>query len=375
MSPRTRTTSLVCLALAGLPAIAAAQDVRVEIRVPVEIVAELRAAAHVVEREIRRETAAAFRDVMTELNRVTRTDAFATGQNRNFRAQQTARETHTLALGANGQLELKNISGDITVTAGSGTRASIEIIRTSHGRTSEDAQRGLDRVKAVVTERGNRAVVETQYPNERQPGYSVDVDYQVTAPAGTALVITSISGDVRVTGISGATSVEVISGDVSLQDVTRLSSAKSASGDIVLTNVGSDGSLEAGTMSGDVTIRGLKADRVSIDSIVGDVLASGVASAAASLKSTSGDITFDGTLCRNGRYEFQSNSGTLRLTFAGDTGFDLQATTYSGSIRPDAAMNLKVTNQSRRAMRATFGDGGATVVATTFSGSVILARK
>ena len=379
MNPRSRTTAFALLALTGAPALAAAQDVRVRVRIPIEIVDqvrdELRDAARVIQYEIGRETAAVIRDVVSELGRVDWGEIASAAQNRNFRAEQTARETHTLAIGANGALELKNISGDIIVTGGSGNRATVEIIRTAHGRTAEDAQRGLDRVKATVTERGNRAVVETQYPNERQPGYSVDVVYQVSAPAGTSVTINSISGDVRVTGITGATSVEVISGDVSLQDVARLSTAKTASGDIVLTNVASDGTLEAGTMSGDVTVRGVKATRVAIDTIVGDVVVNDVTSQNASLKTMSGDVSFGGTLTKNGRYEFQSHSGNVRLTFTGQNGFDLTATTFSGSIRPEAGLELKVSNQTRRALRATFGDGGAVVIATTFSGSVIVARK
>lgn len=379
MSPRSMTTTFALLALAGGPALAAAQTVRVEVRIPIEIVDQVRDqvrdAARVIQAEIGRETASMIRDVISELGRVDWAEVAAAAQNRNFRAEQVARESHTLAIGANGQLELKNISGDIIVTGGSGNRATVEIVRTSHGRTAEDAQRGLDRVKATVTERGNRAVVETDYPNERQPAYSVDVVYQVSAPAGTSVTINSISGDVRVTGITGATSVEVISGDVTLLDVARLSSVKTASGDLVLTNVGSDGTLEAGTMSGDVTVRGAKAARIAIDTIVGDVIVTDVSSQNAALKTMTGDVSFGGSLTRNGRYEFQSHSGNVRLTFTGQGGFDLTATTFSGAIRPEAGLELKISNQTRRALRATFGDGGAVVIATTFSGSVIIARK
>jgi hypothetical protein len=53
----------------------------------------------------------------------------------------------------------------------------------------------------------------------------------------------------------------------------------------------------------------------------------------------------------------------------------LRAETFSGSIRADASVNLKETSRSRQALRGTVGDGSAVVVATTFSGDVIVTRR
>src|SRR5262249_30544213 len=113
--------------------------------------------------------------------------AYLAGQNRDFRVSQEARETKSVRLGATGALELRTVGGNITVSAGSGNEATIEIVRVSRGRTDADAKLGLERVQAVVDQRGDRATVSVDYPSESRPPYSVSVSYNVKAPAGTRL--------------------------------------------------------------------------------------------------------------------------------------------------------------------------------------------
>ena len=52
------------------------------------------------------------------------------------REEQTERTTKVIKLGADGMLALGNIAGDITVTRGGGSDATIEIVKTARGRTS-----------------------------------------------------------------------------------------------------------------------------------------------------------------------------------------------------------------------------------------------
>src|SRR5262245_24685538 len=71
------------------------------------------------------------RVIVREVGRVTKESAIQQGrgggsQDRNFRTELTDKETRTLSLGATGSLELKNVSGDISVSAGNGRDATIE---------------------------------------------------------------------------------------------------------------------------------------------------------------------------------------------------------------------------------------------------------
>jgi hypothetical protein len=157
-------------------------------------------------------------------------------QERTFKVEQTHRETRTLAIGATGALDLETHSGDITVTAGGGRDATIEIIRRARGRTDADAKLGLEQVKVTVDQRPDRARVRAVYPDRQGNVYSVDVSYVITAPAGTHVTAETISGHVTIKGIRGDVTVDVTSGHVDLSG-SRVSQAKTISGPVTLTDV------------------------------------------------------------------------------------------------------------------------------------------
>jgi DUF4097 and DUF4098 domain-containing protein YvlB len=293
-------------------------------------------------------------------------------QNRG-RHERTDRSTRTIPLGTAGLLELKNVSGDITVTAGSGRDVVIEIIKQSRADTEADASLGLQEVTVTIDHRGERAVVEATYPRRRTP-YNVSTTLNVTAPAGTRLNARSVSGSVAVRGITGEITVDTISGSIRVDDGGRISQARSVSGDVMLTGLETDGAVTAGTVSGNISLSNVKARRVVAENVSGRIRADGVTSDGALMKSLSGPVEFVGPLARNGRYELHSHSGTVRLVVAGDVGFELQATSFSGRIRPEG-LSLQAITMNRGALRATVGDASAVVIAGTFSGDVVIAKK
>jgi DUF4097 and DUF4098 domain-containing protein YvlB len=293
-------------------------------------------------------------------------------QSRQFPASQTDRQTRTLAIGANGDVTLKNIAGDITVKAGGTREATIEIVRVSRGRTDADAKLGLERVIVEVTTSGERADVHTRYPNDRNPGYSVSVSYSVTAPAGTGVNVETISGNVRVAGLQGATTVRSISGNVDVSACARLAAARSVSGAVTLTDVQNDGDLEVEGVSSDVRLSNVKARKVTAGIVSGTISARDVQADGAVMSSVSGNIEFSGSVAPRGRYEFKAFSGNVRIGVLG--GFDLEASTFSGAVEADSSLGLP-PSQNRRTLRGVVGNGGAAVVATTFSGNVWVGRK
>jgi hypothetical protein len=72
----------------------------------------------------------------------------------------------------------------------------------------------------------------------------------------------------------------------------------------------------------------------------------------------------------------------VRVTLPGNTsGFELDASTFSGSVRSDFPVTLRPLARddrrppSARAMRGTFGDAGAILAVRSFSGTVVIAKK
>jgi hypothetical protein len=392
------TIGAVLLLVGGAAGAARAQTVDVRVTVPKQTVQEVRAA---IERalsevlndkvwaDVQREIAVAIRegligaeqaakdasDIIREVRReVSRSVTTGGGwQDRNYSQEQIDKASHTLQIGPTGSLQLKNLSGDVTVTAGTGRAATVEVIRKSRGRTLADAKLGLDRVKVEVDQRGERASVTARYPDESRPPYAVSINYIVTAPAGTSLTISTLSGDVHVSDIKGDVAIDVASGDV-VASKSQVSSVKTMSGDVTVTDAQGDGRLEFSTMSGTIKLERVRAKRLGVTVLSGDVIVRDIEAGDVEIGSTNGDVEFSGVLSKTGRYDIHSHNGDVRVSVP-KSGFDLNASTFSGDITADASLGMKSASNSRRSLRGTVGDGGAALTVKTFSGDIIVTRK
>jgi DUF4097 and DUF4098 domain-containing protein YvlB len=299
------------------------------------------------------------------------------------REEQTDRQTKTVKIGTEGELSLSNISGDIVVTRANGGEATIEIVKTARARTADEARELLGLVNVTVTERAGRAEVRTVYPqgdemrrNNRR-NVNVSVNYTVSAPAGTRLTINSISGTIRVSDIKGDVSANSISGTVRVANGGRIAAAKSVSGDVEIIDTQTDGAIEVQSISGGVTLRKVSARRIDVGSVSGAVTVQDTQCDRVEAHSISGSVEFGGTLAKGGRYELNSHSGDVRVVLSGATGFELEASSFSGSIHSDLPLKIQGNDDRtrRHSLQGVFGDGSAVLSVTTFSGSVAISRR
>jgi len=303
-------------------------------------------------------------------------------QGRDRGPEQTERFSRKVKLGRDGRVSVSNISGDIVVTAGSGDEVSIEAVKRTRGD-----QGRLAAVRIVVEDRAGRVDIRTEYDNSRAyRNNNVSVDYALTVPNGASVDVKSISGNVKVTSIRGAVRAETVSGNVTTTDTPKVEAAKSISGDVTLSGVSIDGDLSAGTVSGTLTARGVKAHALELGSVSGDIVVTDVTCNRLSAKSVSGGFEYSGTITKGGVYDVNVHSGNVRFGLANPSGFELSANTFSGNIRSELPLtiggdprdrdgNSRRRGVSNRSMRATFGDGSATLTLRTFSGDIVIARR
>ena len=297
-------------------------------------------------------------------------------------AEQVERLTRTFKVSQ--ELMLANVSGDISIVRGGGSDIAVEIVKSARGSDDADAKELLQLVEVDVVERNNRAEVRTRYPqgdemrrNNRR-NFNVSVAYNVTAPAGVRIRATSISGSITARDIKGEISAESVSGAVRIVNGGRVASAKSISGNVEVSDAELDGALSASTASGTVTLRRIKARRVGAGSISGDVVMDDIDAAQVEGQTVSGSVSFGGPVTKGARYEFTSHSGNVTVALGGNTGFELEATSFSGTIRSDfsfANSGEPERGRWRRSIRGVVGDGSAVVELTTFSGSIVVAKK
>jgi len=302
-------------------------------------------------------------------------------QGRDRGPEQTDRFSGKYKIARDGRVSVSNISGDVTVTGGSGDEVTVDAIKRTRGDRS-----ALGDVRVQVDNAANRVDIRTDYP--RMSHTNVSVDYTIGVPNGVSVELHSVSGSIKVTGVHGSVRVETISGGVTASDTPNVELAKTVSGDVSLSGISTDGAVTAGTVSGTVTAKGLKAKRLELSSVSGDMILTDVAVASVRAKSISGGFEYTGAIQKGGDYDVNVHSGTIRFALSQPSGFYLNADSFSGSIRTDFPVTIGGTssanadgNSGRRPMRmgqsirGSNGDGSATLTLRTFSGSIVIAKR
>jgi DUF4097 and DUF4098 domain-containing protein YvlB len=301
-------------------------------------------------------------------------------QGRNAGREQTERFSGKYRIGRDGRVSISNISGDIAVTAASGDEVSVEAVKRVRGDQSQ-----LASVRIEVDSGPGRVDIRTLHDGRND---RASVDYTVTVPAGVTLDAHSVSGSIKVTGIRGSIRTETISGNVTATDTPRLASARSVSGNITVSGVTDGDSLTAGSVSGNVSVRSVKVRSLETSSVSGDLGMADITCERLTAKSVSGGVEYTGTIDKGGSYDFNVHSGTIRLALANPAGFVLNGNSFSGTVRSELPLTIggdsSMSDRNRRgrrdpmnnhSIRATYGDGSATVTARTFSGDIILSRR
>lgn len=298
----------------------------------------------------------------------------------------------TLTVGNVEELELSNMSGDIVVVPGGGRNATIEYTRHGWGDTTGEAKQQLAAVDVTLTVNNGRGVVSSRWlgmGRERRQRMRGSVDYRVTAPPQTRIRVKSMSGDIEISRMKGDLSLETLSGNIEVDAGGRLSLAKTMSGDVTISGIAAEEPLVVHSMSGTIMLRSLKASYLDVNSVSGDLVLKDVSCERAELQTLSGNVEYFGRLAKNGRYEFKAHSGDIRLALAGDTGFDVEANSFSGKIRSELpikneaadeneesvyAGGVRVRMPKRATFRGTYKDGSATIELTTFSGNIVITK-
>jgi DUF4097 and DUF4098 domain-containing protein YvlB len=214
----------------------------------------------------------------------------------------------TYRIGAGGQVRIGNVSGDVMVTGYDGD--SIIVTATKKGR---------DRDKIEVEDRSGTANVDigVKYPKNCYCDASIRFEVQVPRSVQYDFdYISSVSGDVRVAGLTGRLNASAVSGDVHITDVS--------------------GSVNASSVSGDV--------QVEINRLEG-----------------SDDM------------KFNTVSGDVSVTLPGSLDADVDMSSFSGSIRTDFGIEVRSERHgSRKSARAKLGEGTRRLKMSSVSGDLSL---
>lgn len=201
------------------------------------------------------------------------------------------------------------------VTSNSGTALTVTILG------DEDAG---DYLKFVAEKQSDGVRVSAKKKSGSGWGNSLDVKILINAPAEYNLRVTTMGGDVVVTGMKGEHELETMGGDVAINDCKGEMTARTAGGDVVLVKF--NGVAKVMTSGGDIVIMNSLGDLAAATS-GGDVRAEDVMGDL-NAKSSGGDLDLSVT---GGKLQASASGGDARVSYAGEVE-SIDVSTSAGDI-------------------------------------------
>ena len=260
-----------------------------------------------------------------------------------------------------GYVHISNISGRVSVAGWS--RDEVEV-------TGEIGPK----VEELLFERsGDRITIKVKVPRRSSRG--IESQLHIRVPERSSIDVGTVSADIEVSGVRGEQKLEAVSGDIDTEcdgaDVT----AGTVSGDVSIRGNGKDAETHAASVSGDVGLYQLAGD-VFAESVSGDLLIEDGSFDRASFNVVNGDIIFRSELRSGGKLKAETVNGEVDLEFEGDISGQIEIDTFNGDIDNCFGPKPRRTSKYAPGMELSFteGNGDARVTISTVNGDISICK-
>ncbi|MFH2054474.1 MAG: DUF4097 family beta strand repeat-containing protein [bacterium] len=311
-------------------------------------------------------------------------------------------------------VRVTNTSGDITISAGTGTKAVVEVVKEVRAGNRAEAEELEEELQAIIEQDDNSLEIDTRYPRwqeddtfwqklfDLRKGSFGTVHYHIELPEAAKLDLHSVSGDVSVRGITGSLRIEATSGDLEVADHTGDCSIKNTSGDISMRGI--EGFVDLSSTSADILLDDVKGEvelrstsgdsevywvvgNLNITKTSGDLRVEDC-SGDIDIKTTSGDIYVsqeEGALfvssssgdvrirsqVRNGeRFEVETISGDITFEVPAEMEGEIKLETNSGTI--ESELVFEASRYGKRKVEGRIGANGPRLELSSSSGDISL---
>lgn len=267
----------------------------------------------------------------------------------------------TLDAAADGHVHISNISGSVTVAGWS--RDQVEVTGKIGPKVEE----------LIVERSGDKITIKVKVP--RKSGRGVESELHVRVPEHSSLDVGTVSADIDVTGVRGEQKLEAVSGDIETECDAADVTAGTVSGDVVIRGKGKDAETHSASVSGDVELYEL-AGEVFAESVSGDLVIEDGSFDRASFNVVNGDIVFRSELRKGGKLKAETVNGEVDLQFAGNVSGQFDIDTFNGSIDNCFGPKAQRTSKYAPGMELSFseGDGDARVTVSTVNGDISICK-
>ncbi len=248
------------------------------------------------------------------------------------------------------QVRIGTRSGDVTVAGGE--RDSVLV------RWPGDAD-----AAPRIERRGDRLHI----GGDPEQGGGGDDALQVELPAGLAVEVASISGELAARSLKAGCTLRSISGDIAVRSVSGGLELRAVSGDVTVAEVSGD--LAAKTVSGGLRVTGASGGLVELKSVSGEVELAGELGEVRAV-AHSGGLRLRGHIAAGGGVRAKTFSGDLEIALPRDADFELDAGTRSGTVAVEHALEPAPESDMRAEGRV--GKGGPDLRLKSFSGDIVV---
>jgi DUF4097 and DUF4098 domain-containing protein YvlB len=270
---------------------------------------------------------------------------------------QAAETVRTVPADPRGEVEIVNVSGDVTVTGWD--RAEVEV--------RADLGSGVDRLD--VTSDPGHVVINVVLPKGRSNSGSSDL--RVHVPRDSRLAIRTVDADQSVRDVRGGQNLQSVSGEITTEVWTEDFDMRSVSGEVVVRGHGGTGTARVNTVSGNVELIDV-GSALELTTVTGDLDVKVSEIHRARIKTTNGELELRARLGQGGSINAEAINGDVRIHLESpiDAEFDIE--TFNGAIDNCFGKQSRRTHEFApgNELRFTQGSGKGRVRIKTLNGGV-----
>lgn len=215
--------------------------------------------------------------------------------------------------------------------------------------------------------------VQVQVVNRKGERQIDGTDLYLRIPQGASIEAETVSADISVSGSRGATVIlRTVSGDLEVAASPGRVELSSVSGDVEFEGGVARSSIE--TVSGEIVIVGA-AGEISASTVSGDVSLEGGDVSLGRFEAVSGNLILSLSLADAGRLTCDSMSGDVNLSLPSSQQAEFTAQSFSGSIHTDFGKSARVSQGPGVVLEHREGDNGARIRLESFSGDISIRSR
>ena len=242
-------------------------------------------------------------------------------------------------------------------------------------RTGSGSVRVVGWDRGEVSVRGGEARVSSRDGATRIRLVDGSDDIEVRVPAGSRVDVSTMSGSIQVSGVSGTVDLKSMSGSFRISGNPRAVAVEGISGDIRID--GTTETLRAKTVSGGISVPAARGF-VELGTVSGDIQVVSQGLRRGTIRNVSGRTRFSGGVPRDGSLHFENTSGETELRVPGGMAADFELTSLAtGEIRSELGprSGRPRDEEGMQVLKFSTGSRGAQITARTVSGTIRLREQ